>query len=98
ALVHLLAECIGGGLVIPLEAIKDFLDALENAKDLADLQADCNKKAKSKHKSPNAKKKKIKAATAIDPNDKAGPNGDGSVSGWINTSGLLSYSVAFENQ
>lgn len=72
------------------KTLNDLLKKYDKAKKLYDK---CNDKSKSKNS-----KKPTKSQGSRDPNDKSGPNGDGSAAHYLGAGQPLSYRIDFENQ
>lgn len=87
------AELTGIELAAPIEAARIFQDLVENAEKFSDKCKDKDKKKKGKPKA--TKKTKIKKSG--DPNDKSGPDGDGSTGHYVRALDPFAYKIAFEN-
>lgn len=92
-------ELAGIELAAAVEAAKRMLDLLNDAEAAAKIADACKEDDKNpKDKKRNKKKRKpTKPKTAIDPNDKSGPVGDGSAAHYVNVLQPMTYQVAFEN-
>jgi hypothetical protein len=86
-----MASCVPVAEIV--KVLADLISLLEDAQNIAD---ECKDKAKPKPQ-PKGSKKKPKAKGAIDPNDKTGPEGDGSAHHYVTGADPFTYSLAFEN-
>ena len=91
ATVKAMASCVPVAEVV--KVLADLISLLEDAQNIAD---ECKDKAKPKPK-PKGSKKKTKPKGAVDPNDKTGPEGDGSAHHYVTGAEPFTYSLAFEN-
>lgn len=81
-----------------LEIIDTLLSLMQDADELAKISDKCRDKDKNKNKGKKSAKKKTQPKKANDPNDKSGPDGDGSALHHVVAPELLAYRIGFENQ
>ena len=90
--IKAMSSCVPVAKVV--KVLADLISFMEDAQNIADA---CKDKAKPKP-SPKGSKKKPKPKKSTDPNDKVGPEGDGSVHHYLTGTQPFTYSIEFENQ
>lgn len=90
--IKAMASCVPVAKIV--KVLAELISLMEDAQTISDA---CKDNAKPKP-GPKGSKKKSKAKSSIDPNDKVGPDGDGSVHHYITGAQPLTYSIQFENQ